>query len=197
MGKDQCRHAAYIAITFAILCFSYSSLALSADSVHSSSCDRTTKHSVLSPGGDWEASAIQEVCDLGITSAVSALVQITNTANPKLRQIVLGMDLPARASDFPQVVWSSPAKVIITVAAGSTVGIRVAEFQGVQVEILYCPDDPALQKDLLTWRIAYQQWLRDSTSWIEKKKDPRLSESRPAMPQPPANTSFSACKRSK
>jgi hypothetical protein len=152
-------------------------------------CEREVLQSEVSPRGDWTATSIQEVCQLGISTGASALVQLSSRSDPRLVQIVLAMTLPARAEENPRIVWSSPTQLGIVVDAGSRFGLRVAEYQGIQIEVSYCPDDPLFREALLQWQGAYRQWIRDSTAWSEaRRRDPQSAGPKPAMPQPPVRS---------
>lgn len=155
-----------------------------------SNCEKTIWQTEDSPDRTWKANSFRVVCDLGLSSSASAIVEIFHRRDANLRKVVLGMDLPSDPADRPHIRWVSPAKLAITVATGSTFGLRVAEYQGIQVDVNYCPDDPKLNQDMLEWRARYRKWIQDTTVWTEKKNaDPMFRDPKPALPPPPERPS--------
>lgn len=180
----------------ALMCAAVAVLAKAAIAgpIQPAQCERTSIQTESSPDNRWIASVVQSVCDLGLSSSATALVELRSRTNPNLQQTIIGTDLPSRIEDFPRVSWLSPGKIKVVVAAGTVFGVRTAEYQGIQVEVVYCPEDPVVDKALKDWQAAYQRWLDETTAWNKRKKvNPALAEPKPIMPQPPVRPSVAAC----
>lgn len=133
------------------------SLALAAPAEQDEHCDELDATSVSSPNGTWIAKAFGEVCDLGLSSSATVLVELIRAGSVNFRQVILGMDM------------------------------QVANVQGVEIDIRFCPRDPAIQAKWLEYRVAYRQWLADTSAWIEmKKRDPASAVPKPTRPMPPS-----------
>lgn len=159
-----------------------------------SNCKETVWQAEYSLDNVWKATSSQVVCDLGLSSSASAVVKIGRGPDMKLQATVLGMDLPSDPADEPRIQWISPTKLMITVAAGSMFASRVAEYQGIQIDVRYCPDDPKLNQQMIEWRTKYQKWIQDTSIWTEKKKaDPMFREPKPTLPLPPNRPKTSSC----
>ncbi len=105
-------------------------------------CEQLHKTTVTSPDGLWAAVMYEEVCDLGMTSSDAIVVDLAFPDNPSRTQAVIAMSTPSRRHLWPRVRWGSPSKLIVELAAGSQVALRMAHYQGVDVEVSHCADDP-------------------------------------------------------
>jgi hypothetical protein len=158
------------------------------------SCDEIDVTSVSSPDGDWMARSYGEVCDLGLSSSATVVVELVRAGSVNFRHVILGMTMPSAKTAWPKVAWESPNKVLVDLPSNAQTGIQVAFFQGIEVNVRFCPRDPAVRASWLEYRVAYRQWLADTTAWIEAKKRDRASAlSQPLRPTAPSTGMTSAC----
>lgn len=154
-------------------------------------CDETDASKFESPDGTWIARSYGEVCDLGLSTSAAVVLELVHAGNARLRQVIFTMTMPPTKSAWPTLSWESPKKVLIKVSSSAEVGLQVAYFQGVEVEVRFCPANRARW---LEYRASYRKWIADTTAWNEmKKRDPNSAVPKPARPVPPGPSVDPAC----
>jgi hypothetical protein len=63
---------------------------------------------------------------------------------------------------------------------------KESSFDGVQIELRYCGDNPAERAQVAQYQAAFEQWKKDTTEWAQKRKqDPNFDAPRPKRPVEP------------
>jgi hypothetical protein len=165
-----------------------------ASSEAASNCDQMDVSTISSPDGSWMARVYGESCDLQLSSSAAVVVELVRAGSTRFPQVVLGMTMPSSKSGWPKVAWQSQTKLAIDLPSSAEIGLQVAHFQGIDVDVRFCPRDPAERARWLSYRTSYRQWLTDTSAWIEmKKRDPASLVPKPARPAPPSTGISSTC----
>lgn len=150
-------------------------------------CEQMDTTDLKSPDGVWIARVYGEVCDQGLMTSASVAIDLVRADNVGYRQSIFGMTMPPKHNDWPRVTWPSAKKVIVRVPSSAEIGLQMAYFQGVEVDVHFCPGGPAERARWLEYGAAYRRWSKETTAWIEKKKrDPASVGPQPVRPAPPA-----------
>jgi hypothetical protein len=158
-------------------------------------CDETDVTSVSSPDGTWIEKSYGEICDLGLSSSASVVVELVRAGSVTFRQVVLGMTMPSTKSAWPKVTWKSSDKVLLDLPSSAEIGLQVANVQGVEVNVRFCPRDPAIRAKWLEYRVSYRQWTADTSVWTEmKKRNPAFAVPKPVRPTPPGMGTTATCR---
>lgn len=157
-------------------------------------CERTDTSEFRSPDGRWLARLYGESCDLGLSSSASVVVELARADDAHFRQNVLGMTMPSKKSGWPRVAWASPTKVLIDLPSSADIGLQMAYFQGVEIDVRLCPRDPANRARWLEYRASYRKWVKDNSAWIEtKQRNPQAAGPPPERPTPPGAVNDPTC----
>jgi hypothetical protein len=170
------------------------SFAQAAPAEQDAHCDEMDSTSVSSPDGRWVARSYGEVCDLGLSSSASVVVELIRAGSVTLRQVVLGMTMPPNKTAWPKLAWGSSDKVLIDLPSNAQIGVQVANFQGVEVSVRFCPRDPTVRTQWLEYRASYRQWIADTSAWTQtKRRNPASTVPEPTRPKPPSTGVTATC----
>lgn len=154
-------------------------------------CDEIHASTFASPDGTWNARSYGEVCDLGLSSSAAVVLELVHARDASIRQVIFSMTMPSMKSAWPTLSWDSPKKVLISAPSSAELALQVAYFQGVEVDVRFCPANRA---GWLEYRTEYRQWLADTTAWTQmKKRDPNSAVPKPVRPMPPGPPVDPAC----
>ena len=157
-------------------------------------CDEMDATSISSPDGTWIAKSYGEACDSGLSSSAAVVVELVRAGSTTFHQVVLGMSMPSAKSGWPKVTWDSPNKLLIDLPSSAEIGLQVANFQGVEINLRFCPRDPAVRAGWIEYRASYRRWLADTTAWAEaNKRKPASAGPKPTRPTPPGTGLVATC----
>ena len=155
-------------------------------------CEKIDSRQFASPDDVWQVEVYGEVCDQGLYSSAAVVVALERGDAPSITQTVLGMDLPSDESDWPVVAWTSSSELLIVLPASARIGLQVAYFQGINVEVQYCPS--TARNDWLAYWASSEKWLAQYRVWAEtKRQEPASDIPEPESPVPPPRASTSEC----
>jgi len=145
-------------------------------------CKQIPKLTATSPDGRWIASTYEEVCDLGLVTSDAAVIALGQSEHSR-SQVIIGMDAPSSDSDWPKAYWQAANRILIIVSNHSELSLQMARYQGVDVEVRYCPDDPVERRRWLQYKEARAKWVSDTAKWFDQKKvNPQLTTPKPVEP---------------
>ena len=118
--------------------------AVTGDGDGKDTCEHAIVARVPSPDGAWEARIDEAVCLFGFgTGAVVAGDHLVSTRGPARSADLLGVDTGAHEDERPRLMWTAPDVLQVTVPNRSFLKVLMREFDGVQVDLRFDPDDPA------------------------------------------------------
>ena len=78
------------------------------------------------------------------------------------------------------------ANIRIRLPRSANIALQMANFQNIEVQVSFCPGDPAERERWLAYRSAYHKWVSDMAVWSQaKKRDPNAAGLEPVPPTPP------------
>lgn len=157
-------------------------------------CDEIDASTFKSPDGVWIARSYGEACDLGLSTSGAVVLELVRADNAKIRQVIFSMTMPPAKSAWPTIKWQSPNEILISAPSSAEIALQMAHFQGVEIDVRYCPRDPAVRARWLDYRAAYRKWIAETSAWTDmKKRDPNSAVPKPARPMPPAEVVDPTC----
>jgi len=151
-------------------------------------CEQVDPSTFASPDGKWTAKLYGEVCDLGLSTSASVVIDLYRPNDPSISQTVLGIDMPSSRNLWPKPKWVSAKKLVVQLSPHNDIGLLVALFQGVAIEARACPASAAERAAWISYKAAYHKWIGDFATWTDKKlKDSNLAGPRPVAPTPPVS----------
>ena len=155
-------------------------------------CEHSGEKSWQSPDGKWTATVQEEVCAVGTGTAAGVMVDLTLATDASHGKRVFNMRVPRSRDLWPRVIWKGPTLMELWAPNRAEILAQVPEFEGVQIQLKYCGDNPAERAQVGEYQAAMKQWMKDTTDWAQKKKqDPGFNEPRPKRPVEPTYSSDS------
>ena len=155
-------------------------------------CEHSGEKSFQSPDGRWVATVQEEVCAVGASTAAGVMVDLALAADASHAKRVFNMRVPRSRDLWPRVIWKGSAAMELWAPNRADIAAHVSEFDGVQIQLKYCGDNPAERAQVAEYQAAFKKWMQDTTQWAQKKKqDPSFSEPRPRRPEEPRYSSDS------
>ena len=149
-------------------------------------CEHSGEKSYASPDGKWVATVQEEVCAVGTGTAAGVMVDLAPADNDSHVTRVFNMRVPRSRDLWPRVIWKGPTVMELWAPNRAEIMAQSSSFEGVQVQLKYCGDNPAERAQVGEYQAALKQWMKDTTEWAQKKKqDPGFSEPRPKRPEEP------------
>ena len=150
-------------------------------------CDRSGSKTTPSPDGRWVASVQEEVCTTasgGAAAGITVVISAASDANAVKRVFI--MPVPRSREDWPRVRWQGAAALGIRVPNLSEPAPPEPQWNGIQVTLAYCGDDPAARQQLSDYKSAVKQWQKDVSAWAARRKqDEATAGARPPRPEEP------------
>jgi hypothetical protein len=167
-------------------------LPMAAWAAESHDCEHSGEKKFESPDGRWVATVQEEVCAVGERAAAGVMVDLALAADASHAKRVFNMRVPRSRDLWPRVIWKSPAAMEIWAPNRAEIMAQTSQFDGVQIQLQYCGDNPAERAQVAQYQMAFKQWMKDTTEWVEKRKqDPNFAEPRPKRPVEPTYSSDS------
>lgn len=167
----------------ALLCMGFCVTAPAAEQV----CDRSGSKTTPSPDGRWIASVQEEVCTTvsgGAAAGITVVVSAASDANEAKRVFI--MPVPRSREDWPRIRWPAPNSLEIRVPNLSEPSPPEPQWNGIQVTLAYCGDDPVARQRLADYKAAVKQWQQDVSAWAARRKqDESAAGPRPPRPEEP------------
>jgi len=149
-------------------------------------CDRSESRLTPSPDGAWVAKVQEEVCTTA-TGAAAGITVIIEAGNDEQRsKRVFIMPVPRSRDDWPRVRWMSPTALELRVANLSEASPPDPQFEGVNIVLAYCNDNPQQRAQLVAYKAAVKQWQKDVGAWVKlRKEDAAAAGTMPVKPVEP------------
>lgn len=150
-------------------------------------CDRSGSKTTPSPDGRWIASVQEEVCTTASGGAAAGITVVISAASDAdvLKRVFI-MPVPRSREDWPRVRWPSPTALEIRVPNLSEPSPPEPQWNGIQVTLAYCGDDPVARQLLADYKAAVKQWQKDVSAWAARRKqDETAAGPRPPRPDEP------------
>jgi hypothetical protein len=155
-------------------------------------CEHSGEKTFASPDERWVATVQEEVCAIGTRAGAGIMVDLALKSDAKHAKRMLNLRVPRSRELWPRVIWKSPTTMEVWVPNRAEIMAQQLQFDGVQIQLKYCGDNPAERAQKTDYEAAVKQWMKDTTGWAQKKKqDPQFSEPRPKRPVEPAYSSES------
>jgi hypothetical protein len=155
-------------------------------------CEHSGTKMYPSPDGRWVATVQEEVCAIGNSTGAGIMVDLVSSADSSHGKRVFNMRVPSSRDRWPRVVWKSPTVMELWAPNRAEISVQESAFDGVQIQLRYCGDNPAERAQVGEYQTALKQWMHDTTEWAQKKKqNPGFSEPRPKRPEEPRYSSDS------
>ena len=150
-------------------------------------CEQIDVTEFKSPDARWFARRYGYVCDLGIMTSAAVKVDLVLAAAPgSASTTILSVDMPSDKLQWPKPEWEAPKKLVLQLPASTNIALQMASFQGVEIQLRFCPGDSAIRDRWLTYKSAYHQWVVDMATWSKlRSQDPRAAGPEPVAPKPP------------
>jgi hypothetical protein len=151
-----------------------------------SDCDRSGSKTTPSPQGRWVVNVQEEVCAVGNGVAAGITVVVSSPEGPEQGGRVVMIGVPRSRDDWPRVRWRSETELEVWVPNLAVVVSTQARWQGVQVALRYCGDNPADREAVAAYKLAMKAWQQETTAWVARRKqDPDNAGPRPVRPEEP------------
>lgn len=149
-------------------------------------CDRSGSKITASPDGRLQASVQEEVCSFGKHAGAAITVVVSPPGAPEKAERAASIAVPGSREEWPVALWRGPKELQVWVPNLAHV-LEVEPAVGdVAVSLHYCDDNPGDRQRVADYRTAFEQWKRDTTAWVQKRKaDPASAGPRPERPQEP------------
>jgi hypothetical protein len=155
-------------------------------------CDHSAATTYPSPDGRWVASVQEEVCAVGNRAAAAVNVDIASASDPKRVGRVFSMAVPRSRDRWPRIVWKDEKSLELWAPNRAHIVKPVQPFEDLRIELRYCGDNPGERAQMVAYQEAFQQWMKDTTEWVERRKrDPSDQTPRPKRPSEPSYSSDS------
>lgn len=155
-------------------------------------CEHSGEKKSASPDGRWVATVQEEVCAIGTGTGAGIMVDLALASDSSHAKRVFNMHVPRSRDQWPRVIWKGPTTMELWAPNRAQILVQEAQFEGVQIQLKYCGDNPAERAALVAYQDALKQWMKDTTEWAQKRKqDPSFSEARPKRPVEPTYSSDS------
>jgi len=155
-------------------------------------CEHAGEKKAESPDGRWVATVQEEVCAIGTRTGAGIMVDLALAADASHARRVFSMRVPRSRDLWPHVIWKGPATMELWVPNRAEIQAQESQFEGVQIQLRYCGDNPAERAQVAEYQAALKQWMKDTTEWAQKRKqDPGFNEARPKRPVEPTYSSDS------
>ena len=150
-------------------------------------CDRSGSKTPPSPDGRWVANVQEEVCATASGgTAAGVTVVITSAADAQVAKRVFIMPVPRAREDWPRVRWPQAGSLEIRVPNLSDPSPPEPQWNGIQIALAYCGDDPAARQQLADYKSAVKQWQKDVSAWATRRKESEATAGpRPPRPEEP------------
>ena len=155
-------------------------------------CEHAGERKVESPDGRWVATVQEEVCAIGTGTGAGIMVDLALASDASHAKRVFNMRVPRSRDLWPRVIWKGPTTMELWAPNRAEIMAQEAQFEGVQIQLRYCGDNPAERAQVVEYQAALKQWMKDTTEWAQKRKqDPAFNEPRPKRPVEPSYSSDS------
>ena len=162
-------------------------LPMSAAAAEPTDCDRSESRLTPSPDGRVTASVQEQVCAVGKRAAAAITVLLIDARDPATSTRVASTAVPRSRDEWPRAVWRDATTLEVWVPNLTEMLTLESSAQGVRVELKRCNDDPAAREQVAGYKQSFEQWKRDTTAWVERRKqDPTSAGPRPERPREPA-----------
>jgi hypothetical protein len=155
-------------------------------------CEHAGEKKVASPDGRWVATVQEEVCAIGNRTGAGIMVDLALASDASHAKRVFNMRVPRSRDLWPRVIWKGPATMELWAPNRAEILAQESQFEGVQIQLRYCGDNPAERAQVGEYQAALKRWMKDTTDWAQKRKqDPAFNEPRPKRPTEPTYSSDS------
>jgi hypothetical protein len=155
-------------------------------------CEHAGTKKYESPDGRWVATVQEEVCAIGNRTGAGIMVDLALASDGSHAKRVFNMRVPRTRDQWPRVIWKTPTTMELWAPNRAEILAQESSFDGVQIQLEYCGDNPAERAQVAEYQAAFKQWMKDTTEWAQKRKaDPAFSEPRPKRPEEPKYSSDS------
>jgi hypothetical protein len=179
------RHPRWAAVALLLLVVLASWLP-AANATEVTDCDRSGSKTTPSPQGRWVVNVQEEVCAVGKGVAAGITVVVSSPEAPEQGGRVAMIGVPRSRDDWPRVRWRSETELEVWVPNLAVVVSTQAQWQGVQVTLHYCGDNPGDREAVAAHKLAVKAWQQETTAWVERRKqDPDKAGPRPVRPEEP------------
>lgn len=137
-------------------------------------CNRLWQAREPSPDSVWVALVHQDVCDVGLGSAVDIIVELQARDSVKTRKIILSPSGQWKNPDAVRLKWLNRRLLEISVPNRTVFSNPVSQYRGVAICIKYRHDNPA---DRARW----MTWVKENMEWV-KSSDGRPQPASPPLP---------------
>ncbi|RYG69276.1 hypothetical protein EON77_14820 [bacterium] len=149
-------------------------------------CDRSESRLSPSPDGRFTASVQEQVCAVGRRAAAAVTVLLIDAKDASRSTRVAATPVPRSRDEWPRAVWRDATTLEVWVPNLTEMLTFEGESQGVRVEMKRCNDDPAAREQVASYKRSFEQYKRDTTAWVEKRKvDAASVGPRPERPREP------------
>jgi hypothetical protein len=76
------------------------------------------------------------------------------------------------------VQWESSKKIIVQLPPNANIALQMANFQNIEIQVRFCPGDPAERERWLAYNAAYHQWTKEHRG-LESDEELRFSRTEP------------------
>jgi hypothetical protein len=106
--------------------------------------------------------------------------------SPESSVTILSVDMPSDKRKWPKPEWESSKKIVIQLPGSANIALQVASFQNIEIQLRFCPSDPANRDRWVAYKAAYHQWVVDMAAWSRLvSQDPHTAGPKPVSPTPP------------
>ena len=155
-------------------------------------CEHSGEKSVPSPDGRWVATVQEVVCAVGEGTGAGVMVDLALSSDATHAKRVFSMRVPRSRDHWPRVIWKSASTMELWAPNRAEIGLSLAQFDDVHIELKYCGDNPEERAAVAAYQAAFKKWMQDTTAWVQRRKaDPNFKDPRPQRPMEPTYSSDS------
>lgn len=149
-------------------------------------CERSGSITTPSPDGSWTASVQEVACASAAGAGAGITVELHSGKSPSKVQRVFTITVPRSRDDWPRVRWLSATALEIRVPNLAEVSPPLTEYEGVQISLAYCGDNPEDRARLAAYKEGVKQWQKDVSAWVKRRReDEAAAGPRPPRPEEP------------
>jgi len=113
-------------------------------------CTGTDLTQLASPDGAWAATVVELWCESPFVTGVDTEVRLDSALDRTRSAEILSVENGGHVETRPQIVWTAPNVLQITVRNFSILKVLTRQYGGVSIDLRFDPHDPA----------ARAAWLR-------------------------------------
>jgi hypothetical protein len=125
-------------------------------------CNRLWEMRTLSSDSNWVAVVHQDVCDVGLGSAVDEYVELRENGASKAGKVIAVPSGEWKNPDAVKLRWLGPKLLEISVPNRTILHSRLCRYKDIAIRVRYRQDNPEDRARWLAWVQENLEWAKSS-----------------------------------